>query len=97
MESIPTPRPSALLNRYSDPKSSTEVYGRSLPPDILDQGSGALRKTPKSVLDQRSNPTCFFRCKSRDHLSLYRRSDQKGENNPGEFLGYPLDLIIYFT
>ena len=27
----------------------------------------------------RSNPTCFFRCKSRDHLSFYRRSDQKGD------------------
>jgi hypothetical protein len=65
--------------------------------NILDQGSGAPKFTTEVYLLTCSNPTCFFRCKSRDHLSLYRRSDQKGENNSGEFLGYPLNLIIYFT
>jgi len=42
----------------------------------------------------RSNPTCFFRCKSRDHLSFYRRSDQKGDRI---VIGYYRIVIKYYS
>jgi len=47
-------------------------------PMIRSIGSGIRSGQYFSTLP-RSNPTCFFRCKSRDHLSFYRRSDQKGD------------------
>ena len=42
----------------------------------------------------RSNPTCFFRCKSRNHLSFYRRSGQKGDRI---VIGYYRIVIKYYS
>jgi len=61
---------------------------------VCNQGLGAPKFTTEVYLLTCSNPTCFFRCKSRDHLSFYRRSDQKGDRI---VIGYYRIVIKYYS
>ena len=63
--SIPTPRPSALLNRYSDPRSQGADRLITSEP-TCDQGSVPGSDTNSGC--QVSNPTCFYWCKSQEDL-----------------------------
>ena len=65
-------------------------------PILVANGSGIspVHGDELSIYSHGDLRTCFFRCKSRDHLSFYRRSDQKGDRI---VIGYYRIVIKYYS
>ena len=65
--------------RTNQSRQTTEVGKITLAPTDQAKDWSRDQEQDPDIQVACSNPTCFFWCKSHDHLSLYRRSDQKGE------------------